>query len=116
MKLTLDELNAKLDDVLATEDKAERDAKGVELKLDMRLYKEERDKTEEENNAKITALNSEIDEHKDTIEKLRTSNENLADKYGKILLKEDMKKEENEENETNENIKYTIDELVNKEF
>lgn len=114
--MTLEELNAKFDDVLATEDKAERDAKGAEFKLDMRLYKEERDKTEEENDAKITALTGEIEEHKDTIEKLRTSNENLADKYGKILLKEDMAKDGEEEQDTNENIKYTLDELIDKEF
>lgn len=114
--MTLDELNAKLDDVLATEDKSERDAKGMELKVDMRLYKEERDKTEEDNNAKIDALTSEIDEHKGTIDKLKESNSKLVDKYGAILLKEDMNKDEEEEKEENKEIKYTLDELVEKEF
>lgn len=114
--MTLEELNAKLDEVLATEDKAERDAKGVDLKIDMRVYKEERDATEEEKDAKITALNSDIEELNETIDKLRTSNENLADKYGKILLKEDMKEDDPDDNEPNEDIKFTLDEVIDKEL
>lgn len=114
--MTLDELNAKVDELLATEDKAERDAKGVDLKIDMRVYKEERDTTEEEKDAKITALNSDIDELNETIDQLRASNDRLADKYGKILLNEDMKEDEPDDNEPNEDIKFTLDEVIDKEL
>ena len=87
--MTLEELEARLDEVMNTADEAERRTKAVDLRLDMRTYKEERDKVEEEHLARITALENDVEARDNDIKELRESNSRLADKYGKILIKED---------------------------
>lgn len=105
--MTLEELEARVDEVINTSDEAERRTKAVDLKLDMRTYKEERDRTEEENNARITALENDVNDRDSIISELRESNTRLADKYGKILIKED----EREVEESNED-EYDLDGLI----
>ena len=95
--MTLEELETKLDELLDTEDVSERAARGVELKLAMRDYKRERDETEEENDSRITALESDVAARDNTIAELRESNTRLADKYGAILLSNDMEDKKKEE-------------------
>lgn len=87
--MTLEELEAKLDEIAAATDEAVRSTLITDLKVDMRTYKEERDKTEEDNLARITALESDVADRDNTIEEVRAANTKLADKYGKALLKID---------------------------
>lgn len=108
--MTLEELEAKLDEIAAATDEAIRSTLITDLKVDMRTYKEERDKTDEDNLARITALENDVAYRDNTIEEVRAANTKLADKYGKALLKADEK--DNSGNNTNVDEIPKLEELV----
>lgn len=108
--MTLEELEAKLDTISDTTEEAERKALIVDLKVDMRAYKEERDKTEEDNLSRIEALENDIEERDNRINELKDSNTKLVEKYGKALLDIDNDKNESEEVETADE----LDDLIKK--
>lgn len=105
--MTLEELEAKLDEVLAESDADIRSTKIADLKLAMRDYKSERDETELNMNSEIEALKEDVKSRDETIDALKESNSALAQRYGKIALenRELDDKEDEEENEIDDLIK-----------
>ena len=105
--MTLEELEAKLDEVLAESDADIRSTKIADLKLAMRDYKSERDETELNKDSEIEALKEDVKSRDETIDALKESNSALAQRYGKIALenRELDDKEDEEENEIDDLIK-----------
>ena len=105
--MTLEELEAKLDEVLAESDADIRSTKIADLKLAMRDYKSERDETELNKDSEIEALKEDVKSRDKTIDELKESNSALAQRYGKIALenRELDKKDDDEENEIDDLIK-----------
>lgn len=106
--MTLDELEAKLDEVMETGDADLRATKLVDLKLAMRDYKAERDEVELNKDAEIEALKGEIEEHKKSIDELKESNSALAQRYGKIAMRDEEEANDKEEQADD------LDELIKK--
>lgn len=107
--MTLEELELKLDDVLAEPDADIRSTKIADLKLAMRDYKAERDETELNKDSEIEALREDVKSRDETIETLKESNSALAQRYGKIAL--ENRDLENEDGDDEEN---DIDDLIKK--
>ena len=105
--MTLEELELKLDDVLAEPDADIRSTKIADLKLAMRDYKSERDETELNKDSEIEALKEDVKSRDETIASLKESNSALAQRYGKIALenKELDEKDDDEENDIDDLIK-----------
>ena len=105
--MTLEELEAKLDEVLAESDADLRSTKIADLKLAMRDYKSERDETELQKDSEIESLKEDVKSRDETINSLKESNSALAQRYGKIALenKELDEKDDDEENEIDDLIK-----------
>lgn len=105
--MTLEELEAKLDEVLAESDVDIRSTKIADLKLAMRDYKSERDETELQKDSEIESLKEDVKARDETINTLKESNSALAQRYGKIALenKELDDKDDEEENEIDDLIK-----------
>ena len=106
--MTLEELEAKLDEVLAESDVDIRSTKIADLKLAMRDYKSERDETELNKDSEIEALKEDVKSRDETIDALKESNSALAQRYGKIAL-ENRELDEKDDDEENE-----IDDLIKK--
>lgn len=106
--MTLEELEAKLDEVLAESDADIRSTKIADLKLAMRDYKSERDETELNKDSEIEALKEDVKSRDETIDTLKESNSALAQRYGKIAL-ENRELDEKDDDEENE-----IDDLIKK--
>lgn len=106
--MTLEELEAKLDEVLAESDADIRSTKIADLKLAMRDYKSERDETELSKDSEIEALKEDVKSRDETIDTLKESNSALAQRYGKIAL-ENRELDEKDDDEENE-----IDDLIKK--
>ena len=106
--MTLEELEAKVDEVLAENDADLRATKIADLKLAMRDYKSERDETELAKDSEIEALKEDVVARDKTIDELKESNSALAQRYGKIALAESDKEEEVEEDDSE------IDDLIKK--
>lgn len=105
--MTLEELETKLDEVLAESDADLRSTKIADLKLAMRDYKSERDETELQKDSEIESLKEDVKSRDETINTLKESNSALAQRYGKIALenKELDDKDDDEENEIDDLIK-----------
>ena len=105
--MTLEELETKLDEVLAESDADLRSTKIADLKLAMRDYKSERDETELQKDSEIESLKEDVKSRDETINTLKESNSALAQRYGKIALenKEPDDKDDDEENEIDDLIK-----------
>lgn len=105
--MTLEELEAKLDEVLAESDVDIRSTKIADLKLAMRDYKSERDETELQKDSEIESLKEDVKSRDETINTLKESNSALAQRYGKIALenRELDDKDDEEENEIDDLIK-----------
>lgn len=105
--MTLEELEVKLDEVLAESDADLRSTKIADLKLAMRDYKSERDETELQKDSEIESLKEDVKARDETINSLKESNSALAQRYGKIALenKELDEKDDDEENEIDDLIK-----------
>lgn len=105
--MTLEELETKLDEVLAESDADLRSTKIADLKLAMRDYKSERDETELQKDSEIESLKEDVKSRDETINSLKESNSALAQRYGKIALenKELDEKDDDEENEIDDLIK-----------
>jgi hypothetical protein len=105
--MTLEELEAKLDEVLAESDVDIRSTKIADLKLAMRDYKSERDETELQKDSEIESLKEDVKARDETINTLKESNSALAQRYGKIALenKELDDKDDEEENQIDDLIK-----------
>lgn len=106
--MTLEELEAKLDEVLAESDADIRSTKIADLKLAMRDYKSERDGTELQKDSEIESLKEDIKSRDETINTLKESNSALAQRYGKIAL-ENRELDDRDDEEENE-----IDDLIRK--
>lgn len=105
--MTLEELESKLDEVLAESDVDIRSTKIADLKLAMRDYKSERDETELQKDSEIESLKEDVKSRDETINTLKESNSALAQRYGKIALenRELDDKDDEEENEIDDLIK-----------
>jgi hypothetical protein len=105
--MTLEELETKLDEVLAESDVDIRSTKIADLKLAMRDYKSERDETELQKDSEIESLKEDVKARDETINTLKESNSALAQRYGKIALenRELDDKDDEEENEIDDLIK-----------
>lgn len=105
--MTLEELETKLDEVLAESDVDIRSTKIADLKLAMRGYKSERDESELQKDSEIESLKEDVKTRDKTINTLKESNSALAQRYGKIALenRELDDKDDEEENEIDDLIK-----------
>lgn len=106
--MTLEELEVKVDEVLAENDADLRATKIADLKLAMRDYKAERDETELAKDSEIEALKEDVSARDKTIDELKESNSALAQRYGKIALEARDEEEEKDEDESE------IDDLIKK--
>lgn len=106
--MTLEELETKLDEVLAESDIDIRSTKIADLKLAMRDYKSERDETELQKDSEIESLKEDVKARDETINTLKESNSALAQRYGKIAL-ENRELDDRDDEEENE-----IDDLIKK--
>lgn len=106
--MTLEELETKLDEVLAESDIDIRSTKIADLKLAMRDYKSERDETELQKDSEIESLKEDVKSRDETINTLKESNSALAQRYGKIAL-ENRELDDRDDEEENE-----IDDLIRK--
>jgi hypothetical protein len=106
--MTLEELETKLDEVLAESDIDIRSTKIADLKLAMRDYKSERDETELQKDSEIESLKEDVKARDETINTLKESNSALAQRYGKIAL-ENRELDDRDDEEENE-----IDDLIRK--
>lgn len=104
--MTVEKIEEMLDELMTTEDENLKAVKLTDIKLAVRDYKEERDETETVKDGEIAKLGEDIAERDNTIDELRIANSSLAERYSKIMAKEDATQTE-EADEA-----YEIDELI----
>lgn len=95
--MTIDEIKGMVDDMSNTEEHAERRLKYVDIIKALDTYKDERDGTEAVKDTEIGDRDEVIRLRDERIRQLEDSNRRIVEEYGRAILKEDRRDDEEKE-------------------